>query len=91
VLIDVCVTYGIVGKVINGANTSVGIAFADNKTINGAIQGAKNPKQKVYHEHHGRHHVSELNSRSPWSQSNYIEGLSALLILSHLVWMKIEE
>jgi hypothetical protein len=78
-----CITYGIVGKVIDSADKSIGVALADSESINGAIQGAKKPEQKLHHEHHGRHRVRESKRESPWSQDDCTEGLSAALIYSH--------
>jgi hypothetical protein len=39
--------------VVNGAHTSIGIASADNKAINGAVEEAKEAKQRVHHRQHG--------------------------------------
>jgi pyruvoyl-dependent arginine decarboxylase (PvlArgDC) len=40
--------------VVNRAHTSIGIAFADNKSINGAVEEAKKAEQKVHHRQYSR-------------------------------------
>jgi hypothetical protein len=58
-----CNTYGVIGEVVNGAHTSIGIAFADNKPINNAVEEAKKAEPKVHHRQHSRSLVTASWSR----------------------------
>jgi len=50
---------GIVREVVDGANTSIGIAFADNEPINGVLSEAKKEKQNARNRQHSRRLVAE--------------------------------
>jgi pyruvoyl-dependent arginine decarboxylase (PvlArgDC) len=45
--------------VVDGANTSIGIAFADNEPINGVLSEAKKEKQNARNRQHSRRLVAE--------------------------------